>query len=214
MEVTHIHKGDSHYPSQLVVCLGDHSPATLSCIGNVELLKSRPLAFFCSNKCPGNLIIKTYDFTQRLRDTSLPIISGFHSPVERECLSILLRGGNRIIICPARGVERMRLPQEYREPLGDGRLLVLSAFSDSIHRADKTLAAKRNSFVAALAEQVFVAYGEPGSKTESLCKDVIKRGKLLLTFKSNKDLLVLGAKPIEEHSVRDLVQIGCSASKS
>src|SRR6266516_6994102 len=102
MEVTRIQKGKTHYPLKLSVCLGAHAPATLSCIGNIELLKSEPLALFCSNKCPGNLILQTYDLAQRLREARTSVISGFHSPVERECLNILLGGRNQIIICPAR----------------------------------------------------------------------------------------------------------------
>jgi len=33
------------------------------------------------------------------------VISGFHTPAEKECLRILLRGAQPIIICPARSIE-------------------------------------------------------------------------------------------------------------
>ena len=197
MKTLHLHRGDAHYPDTLFRCLRERAPATLSAIGNVELLKTRPLALFCSVKCSGSLILQTYDLAQRLRESGTSIIGGFHSPVERECLTILLRGKNPIMICLARGVERMRIPKEYRKPLDDGRLLLLSPFSDNTHRADARLATARNTVVAALADQVFVAHAEPGSKTESLCRNILQWRKPLYVFadNSNPNLLTIGAKP-------------------
>jgi len=51
------------------------------------------------------------------------VISGFHSLVEQECLAVLLRGPQPVIVCPARGLARMRLKREYKEPMVAGRLL-------------------------------------------------------------------------------------------
>jgi hypothetical protein len=59
------------------------------------------------------LIVKTYDLTQILRDTGMTIISGFHSPMERECPTILVRGAQPVIICPAKSMKNMRLNKEY-----------------------------------------------------------------------------------------------------
>ncbi|CAN5461505.1 hypothetical protein BH20ACI3_BH20ACI3_34880 [soil metagenome] len=197
IEVAHIRQTDACYPDRLPYYLGEDAPATLSAVGNLKLLKTRPLALFCSRKCPGNLILETYDLAQKLREEGTAVIGGFHSPVERECLTILLRGKNPIIICLARGFERMRIPKEYTKPLDDGRLLLLSPFSDTTHRADKTLAVKRNAVVAALADQVFVAHAELGSKTDALCRDIVAWRKPLYVFDDfgNGDLLASGAKP-------------------
>src|SRR5687767_6008181 len=103
LEVTQIHQGDALYPSRLARCLGDGAPKSVNAIGNVRLIEEQPLALFCSRKCPGSVILKTYDFAQRLRELGTCVIGGFHSPLERECLTILLRGSNPIIICLARG---------------------------------------------------------------------------------------------------------------
>ncbi|HLO00864.1 MAG TPA: DNA-processing protein DprA, partial [Pyrinomonadaceae bacterium] len=193
-----IQKGDSPYPPQLSVCLGEAAPSTLSCIGNIDLLKSEPLALFCSNKCPGSLILRTYDLAQKLREEGRSVISGFHSPVERECLNILLRGNGPIIACPARGLERMRIHAEYQEPLNQNRLLLLSPFSEKVLRADSGTATARNAVVAALARDVFVAHAEAGSKTAILCNNIMKWKKDLHTLDNptNDWLLALGAKPI------------------
>ena len=68
----------------------------------------------------------------RLADT---LIGGFHSPMEKECLDLLLRGSRPIIICPARSIDRMRIPKPWKAPLADGRLLVMSPFLDHRPRA-------------------------------------------------------------------------------
>jgi hypothetical protein len=39
-----------------------------------------------------------------LGDAGAPVIGGFHTPVERACLEILLRGKGSGILCPARGM--------------------------------------------------------------------------------------------------------------
>lgn len=75
--------------------------------GDIGILKSyKKLALFCSNKCPGEIIIKTYDFMRTLMDVNdIAVISGFHSPMEQECLNILLNGDVPVIICPARSIK-------------------------------------------------------------------------------------------------------------
>jgi len=67
-------------------------------------LRAKKQALFCSRKYPGNLILKAYDLARSLRDAGTTVISGFHTPVEKECLRILLRGAQPLIICPARSI--------------------------------------------------------------------------------------------------------------
>jgi hypothetical protein len=101
------------------------------------------------------------------RDTGRCIISGFHSPVEQECLRILLRGTPPIILCPARSLPQ-RLPEDWRAPLADGRLLILSAFTVAEKRVTTELATRRNALVAALVDEVYFAHITPGGQTEQL----------------------------------------------
>ncbi|MBA3707606.1 MAG: hypothetical protein H0W83_02155, partial [Planctomycetes bacterium] len=56
------------------------------------------------------------------------VIGGFHSPMEQECLALLLKGRQPIVICPARGIDEMRLAIAWREAISAGRLLVISPF--------------------------------------------------------------------------------------
>ena len=93
----------------------------------------------------------------------------------------------------------LRIPKEWKKPIDEGRMLVLSSFSPKIKRVTVATSIKRNHLVASLADKIFVSYAESDSKTEVLCKEWISRGKPVLTFDSdyNKNLLELGAEPIE-----------------
>ena len=117
--------------------------------------------------------------------------------MEKECLSLLLRGEQPIIWCLAKRLAPTRLPKEYADALSKGRQLMLSPFGEKTKRADEQTARVRNEFVAALADRVFVAHAAPGGKTEKFCRKVIGWRKALLTFKdpSNIALLNLGALP-------------------
>lgn len=173
-------------------------------MGETSLLKASKLALFCSIQCPGRLILQTYDLAQALRDAGRTVIGGFHSPMEQECLTLLLRGKQPIVICPARSLENLRVPLAWRSALEAGRLLILSPFEAKHRRATAGLAQERNRFVAALADEVFVAYAAPGSRTEVFIREVAAWGKPLLTLDSpqNAGLLALGARPVTPDELR------------
>ena len=61
-----------------------------------------------------------------MRDAGVPVIGGFQTPMEHECLRLLLRGTQPVVVCPARGIDNMRIPRDWGTALEDGRLLVLS----------------------------------------------------------------------------------------
>ncbi|MBX3329877.1 MAG: DNA-processing protein DprA [Nitrospira sp.] len=199
-----IRQDSPRYPSSLFKQLEDSAPAELSALGNLDILQQKTLALFCSVKCPGDLILKTYDLAQQLREAEVTVIGGFHSPMERECLTILLRGNQHLIVCPARSLKDMRLPSAYKKPLDQGRLLLLSPFLEKERRHTVELASRRNQFVVTLATAVFVSYAEPAGKTEALCHQVLQWGKPLYTHRSalNPNLISMGAVPLD--SVPDL----------
>jgi predicted Rossmann fold nucleotide-binding protein DprA/Smf involved in DNA uptake len=123
--------------------------------------------------------------------------------MERECLDLLLRGTAPLAICPARAVEGMRVPAVWQDALDAGRLLLLSPFSGEQRRATADLAHRRNLFVAALADAVFIAHAAPGGKTAQLAATVRDWGKPLHTLESpdNANLLAHGARPIDPHAL-------------
>lgn len=201
MEIACLKQGDTHYPSQLRRCLDSQVIESVAALGNLDLLQHKTLALFCSVKCPGRLILQTYDLVKQWREDGIAVVGGFHSPMEHECLNILLRGKQAVIVCPARSIEGMRLRREYKQPLADGRLLLLSPFEAKQRRIMVENAIIRNRFVAALADAVFVAYAESRGKTEHFCREIVSWGKQLYTFvdDANANLLEPGAKPVHSY---------------
>jgi len=203
MDIISLKKNNPNYPSALQQHLGKNASDTITAIGNLDILRHNSTAFFCSTKCPGDLIVKTYDITQILRDAGMTVISGFHSPMERECLTILLRGAQPVIISPARSINNMRINKEYKKPLKDGRLLFLSPFDENQQRISATTSHYRNLFVAALSAVIFVIHAGTGSKTESFCKEIIFWQKPLYTLDSdyNRNIINIGAHSVKPDDI-------------
>ena len=93
----------------------------------------------------------------------------------------------------------MRLKPEWKRALSENRLLILSIFACKVRRSTVELARRRNKFVAALADKIFVAHAAEGSRTLEFANMVSEWGKPLFTFdtKANQSLLQLGAQPAE-----------------
>ena len=149
-------------------------------LGDPALLRGDKVGLFCSVRCPGDLILRAYDFAKKLRDDGVTVIGGFHSPVEKECLRILLRGTQPVIICPARSLTNMRIPREWQRAIEKGRLLLVSPFAGSQKRATAELAQERNKFVAAVADRVCFIYTTPGGTLESLANELREAGKTVI----------------------------------
>lgn len=148
--------------------LGADAPRQLWLIGDPALLAARKTALFCSARCPGDAILRAHDAAARLRDQGETVISGFHSPVERDCLNILLRGRQPLIVCPARTLDGMRLPRAWQTAVNAGRLLLLSPFETTPRRVTADSAHRRNTLVAALADRVLIVHGAPGGQIAAL----------------------------------------------
>ncbi|MDE0018719.1 MAG: DNA-processing protein DprA [Candidatus Poribacteria bacterium] len=196
---------DTNYPKRLKKYLKTETPETIWARGNINLLPGQNTslngdlwALFCSRKCPGELILKTHDLAQTFKERGIPTIGGYHSPIEQECLRVLLRGVQPILLCPARNIEKMRLKPTWREALTDERLLILSAFESRHNRSTAALANRRNAFVAALADKICIAHAAEDSKTLEFAQMVIAWGKPVFTFETpvNDALFQLGAQPL------------------
>lgn len=202
----HIARGSPGYPAELDTLLGESAPQRLTARGERSLLERPLLALFCSARLPGAVILEAYDAAKRLGDADHPLIGGFQSPMERECLEVLVRRGQPTIVCPARGIDTMRIPREWRDALSGGRLLILSRFGAGRRRADRTQADKRNEMVAALAGRLLVLHARPASRTLALARRAAGWGKPLFTIEdpANEELLRLGATPVTGRSAREL----------
>lgn len=205
MDTVNLQYNDSNYPPPLKKHLGKDAPDIITGLGNIDILRHNSTALFCSAKCPGDLILKTYDLAQIFRQAGMTVIGGFHSSMEHESLAILLRGTHPIIICPARNINGMRIKKEYKQPVNDGRLLFLSPFKKNQRRISVKTSHYRNLFVAALSSVVFVAHAGLASKTEAFCKEILSWQKPIYTFDSdyNKTLIEMGVQPVNMANVSE-----------
>jgi len=172
-------------------------------IGNQQILQRPLLALLVTTRCPGDVILRVYDAARSLRDAGIPVIGGFHTPMEKECLDLLLRGTQPVVICPARSLQGMRVPSAWRPAILAGRLLLVSPFVERHRRNTAELAGLRNRFVGEIAKEIFVAHAPPGSKTEASCRELLVQGRRIHTFDlpGNAGLVALGARSIAPDAV-------------
>jgi predicted Rossmann fold nucleotide-binding protein DprA/Smf involved in DNA uptake len=172
----------------------------LATLGDPAILHRPKIALFCSAKCPGKLILDTYDLAKHFRELGVIVISGFHSPMEEECLRILLRSPHPAIWCLARGMLK-RIPSkpvDCRAAVAEGRLLIVSPFKDTVRHVTAKTAMIRNRCAADMAVAVVVPHAAPGSKIEALSHELLAADKPLYTFDhpANAALIEAGARPI------------------
>ncbi len=131
-----------------------------------------------------------------LRDKGIVVIGGFHSPMERECLDLLLRGNQPVILCAAKGLNRMKLGKPARTALKEDRLLVLSPFDQTIRRTTAARAIIRNNLVAAMSEAMLIPHATTGGKIWQTARQSIETGHPVFTFddEANTGLKDMGAK--------------------
>lgn len=191
-----ISRRDSTYPPTLRDRLGKSAPEKLYVIGDATALQHSFVAFVCSVKCPGSVVIHTFDAIRELRNAGIVVVGGFHSPMEQECLEFLLRGKQPVIMSPAKGLSRTRLSPTQRVAIDEKRLALVSIFPETITRTNKAQSQARNEFIAALATSLFIPHASPGGNAESIAGQTVDRGQSLFTINDpeNEALLQFGAQ--------------------
>ena len=119
---------------------------TVRMIGNVALMDLPKTSFLSSRKISPEAVLRCYDWAIRMRDEGRCVISGFQSDLEKDVLRFLLKGTQPIVLVLARRLFKI-IPDDLRQPVVSGRLLIVSPFSDRIKRSDSSTAETRNRFI-------------------------------------------------------------------
>lgn len=119
-------------------------------LGNKGLLKLKKTAFLASSTIPTEMVLKCYDWATSEHEGC--VISGFSSKLEKDVLHFLLKAKCPIIMVLARKMYKV-IQEELKEPLEQGRLLIISTSNDS--RQSKATAFARNKYVCEISDYIF-----------------------------------------------------------
>ncbi len=155
--------------------VGPEIAAQIVGAGETALLDEPLLGLIASRECPGHVLLETLDRVPEWVKTGRVIVSGFHSPMEQQVLRSLLRRKGRAVKVLARGFGdkggNYRPTPEEREPLANGRMLVITAFAPSVTRTTRATALTRNRLVLALATEIVAPHVAAGSPLAALLSE-------------------------------------------
>lgn len=160
------------------------------------------LLLIASNNPPATVLLPAYDLAVALRDRHQPVIGGFQTPLEQECLGILPQGTAPIAIYPARLFDPARhslygrsLGASVRRGVADGRVTIVEPPGMVGKRPIIPNARKRNLHLLGLCDAVLLLYATPGGDAEGLVRVALGRGLAVavLDHPANVHWLDLGA---------------------
>lgn len=194
----HAERGSRGYPAGLLR-LGRGAPASVALLGNSALLREPLVALFCSERAPPACVLLALDTARELSRCGAVAVGGFQTAVEKEWLLELLRAGGRAVVCPARSIERMRVPSSWSKAREEGRLLLLSPFPERWRRPTAALCRVRNRLVAALASRILLLHATPGGRLMRVVGEALREGVPVHCpgIAENQDLRMMGALPLE-----------------
>ena len=207
MDIILISRQDKYFPTRLIERMGSNAPETVIASGNLDILKYPKIGLICSSRCPGSIIIRTFDAIRDLQDMHVVMIGGFHSPMERDCLDLWLNGTQPVIFCPAKSLHNLPMGKTARKALATNQLLILTPFGNDVRRTTSRQAIFRNDMVAALSDVLFVPHASNNGKTWTTVHKAFQRNQRILSFEdeTNKNLIEFGAKVFQNDRIENLI---------
>ena len=133
--------------------------------GNKDLLDRYLVAFFASRKTPEDVVPKALRWAEMICQTDKVVISGFHSPLEKQVLQVLLEHKHPVILALGRSIYK-RIPKEYEQPLAEDRMLIVNISNAS--RQGWWTSQHRNFTIAHWADECIMAGVHQGSTLDVL----------------------------------------------
>lgn len=133
--------------------------------GNKELLDRFLVAFFASRTAPPEALDLAKRWAHEIAQTDKIVISGFHSPIERAVLDILLANGCSVVVALGRSLYR-KIPTHLQTAYDSNRVLFVSFRDHS--RPSFSNSQTRNWLTADLASEVVFAPFDNSSQLSSL----------------------------------------------
>ncbi len=136
-------------------------------IGETSLLNLSLIAFFASRSVSEECVERALRWVHDVVRDDRVVVGGFHSPLEKEILSVLMSAGGRAVMVLGRRLYT-RLPERYSNPVSEGRLLITTVRDYPRHSSSS--AQIRNWIVADMADELVFAGAENGSALNVLCE--------------------------------------------
>lgn len=133
--------------------------------GNKELLDRYLVAFFASRTAPPEALDLAKRWAHKIAQIDKIVISGFHSPIERAVLDILLANGCSVVVALGRSLYR-KIPTHLQTAYDSNRVLFVSFRDHS--RPSFSNSQIRNWLTADLASEVVFAPFDNSSQLSSL----------------------------------------------
>ena len=146
-------------------------------LGNKELLKLHKTAFLASSTIPLEMVLKCYDWASGKHEEGECVISGFSSKLERDVLHFLIKAKCPVILVLARRMYS-NIPEELKEPIEQGRLLIISSFNSP--RQTRVTANIRNKYVCSISDKVLIVTANSKSSLAPLSEE-FKSKQLILS---------------------------------
>ena len=152
---------DDDYPDRLRKKMRAKAPPLLYGCGGRDALDAGGLAVVGSRKVTDELIEYTDRVGQLAAATEVQIVSGGARGVDQAAMRGSLEAGGRAIGVLGNNLERAALNRGNREPLMDGRLVLVSSFDPAV-RFRGWQAMERNKQIYALADAALVVNSDHG----------------------------------------------------
>jgi len=133
--------------------------------GNKELLDRYLVAFFASRTAPPEALDLAKRWAHEIAQTDKIVISGFHSPIERAVLDILLANGCSVVVALGRSLYR-KIPTHLQNAYDESRVLFVSFRNQS--RPSFANSQTRNWLTANLASGIIFAPFDSASQLSTL----------------------------------------------
>ncbi len=138
--------------------------------GNKDILTLSKTVFLCSQRCPAEVVLKSFDWAREQREEGNCIICGNHSQIEKDVFEILLKGKQPLILFLARGM-KSRWELQIEKAVKDNRLLVISPFDKDIKRITRKTAEKRNEKMIDMSDKVAAGFITPNGQLDKLLEE-------------------------------------------
>jgi len=177
-------------------------------VGNPDILSSRRLGIISARQSDSDLALISSQLLKQLASLNdMTFVGGWHSPLEKEALHILLAETVPMVFCVPKALNRFRLTIDVENHVRQGHALLLTHCSPKVKRISRDASIRRNHLIIGLATALLVLSAPPGSVSLDLAKWALRSGRPVLTpeHRMNKELLECDGLPATFDNIRAML---------